>query len=267
MKRLSFFISFFALFFSVNLFSQQKINGKIVSENNFIITQVLVMNVSNNTKTMSNSLGEFSIEASEGDNLKFLKDGYHRTDKIVKSDFFNQNLEILLLKQETLIQEVKIEGKPTGNLERDSKNLDDSKKLTNLRSSLDSYMKSPLNEPLPKNTIPKSLQSKNFQEGQVNVVSLVGAVIGLIKKINAPKITQPNFTETQNFISEVKQKIDFTYYKKFGMSEENIDKFLLYAEKIQHLSKKYRKDFNVSKIELELKYAFIEYSKLNNLSD
>ena len=51
------------------------------------------------------------------------------------------------------------------------------------------------------------------------------------------------------------------------MSEERIDHFLTYAEKVNHLSKKYRKDFNAATILSELQTAFAEYSKLNKLGD
>lgn len=56
-------------------------------------------------------------------------------------------------------------------------------------------------------------------------------------------------------------------FKKYGMDEERIDHFLAYAEKVNHLSKKYRKDFNAATILGELQTAFAEYSKLNKLRD
>lgn len=56
-------------------------------------------------------------------------------------------------------------------------------------------------------------------------------------------------------------------FEKYGMDEEKIDYFLAYAEKVNHLSKKYRKDFNAATILSELQNAFVEYSKLNKLSE
>ena len=47
--------------------------------------------------------------------------------------------------------------------------------------------------------------------------------------------------------------------------EEQIDAFLLYADKTRLLAKRYRKDFSISVVEYELKVAFAEYSKTHKL--
>ena len=49
------------------------------------------------------------------------------------------------------------------------------------------------------------------------------------------------------------------------MDEEQIDAFLLYADKTRSLAKRYRKDFSISVVEYELKVAFGEYSKTHKL--
>jgi hypothetical protein len=51
------------------------------------------------------------------------------------------------------------------------------------------------------------------------------------------------------------------------MGEEQIDMFLLYANKTRLLAKKYRKDFNSETVKTELIIAFDEYRKINKLSD
>ncbi|WP_315056361.1 hypothetical protein [Chryseobacterium indoltheticum] len=248
-------------------FSQQNFSGKIVDEDRNSMNAVLVFNSTKNIKTYSNISGYYSIEALENDEIRFIKEGFYRIDKIVKQETFNSQTEIQLIRAETLIQEVKIGYKPSGNLTKDSKHLDDSKKVASLKSSINDYMKSELNEPLPKSEVPKSFQSHNFYEGQVDVIKVLGAAIGLIKKATGTKITTPNYVETQDFLAKVKTDVDLSMFKKYGMSEERIDHFLAYAEKVNHLSKKYRKDFNAARILSELQTAFAEYSKLNKLGD
>jgi len=248
-------------------FSQQNFSGKIVDEDRNSMNAVLVFNSTKNIKSYSNISGYYSIEAQENDEIRFIKEGFYRIDKIVKKETFNSQTDIQLVRAETLIQEVKIGYKPSGNLTKDSKHLDDSKKVASLKSSINDYMKSELNEPLPKSEIPKSFQGHNFYEGQVDVVEVLGAVIGLIKKATGTKITTPNYVETQDFLAKVKTDVDLSMFKKYGMNEERIDHFLVYAEKVNHLSKKYRKDFNAATILSELQTAFAEYSKLNKLGD
>lgn len=261
------FLMLIALLLMIFAFSQQNISGKIVDEDNNSLNVVLVFNITKNIKTYSNISGDFSIEARENDELRFIKEGFYRIDKIIKKEAFNSQIEIELIRAETLIQEVKIGYKPSGNLAKDSKNLDDSKKLASLKSSINEYMKSELNEPLPKNEVPKSFQGHNFYEGQVDVIKVLATAVGLVKKATSSKITAPSYVETQNFLAKVETDVDLTTFKKYGMDEEKIDHFLAYAEKVNYLSKKYRKDFNTATILSELQTAFVEYSKLNKLSD
>ncbi|MNU12173.1 hypothetical protein D3C71_01950 [compost metagenome] len=263
------FLILIALLQVIFTFSQRNISGKIVGEDRNNLTGVLVFNITKNTKVYSNISGDYLIEAQENDEVKFIKQGFYRIDKIIKKETFNSPLEIQLVRAETLIQEVEIDYKPTGNLGKDSKHLDDSKKIAALQSSINDYMKSELNEPLPKNVIPKSFQGHDFKAGHVSldIFETIATIVFLTKKGSITKITTPNFIETQNFLSRVKSEIDLSIFKKYGMDEEKIDHFLAYAENVNHLSKKYRKDFNAATILSELQNAFLEYSKLNKLND
>lgn len=261
------FFTLVSLLMTICTFSQQRISGKIIDEEQNFLNNVLVYNVNKNLKVYSNLSGNFSIEADENDEIKFMKEGFYRIDKLVKNESFNDLMEVKLLRAETLIPEVEIKYKPSGNLAKDSKHFDDSKKVAELKSSVTEYMKSELNEPLPKNVIPKSFQGHDFQAGQIDLIKTLGAVVGLVEKAVSPKITTPNYIETQNFLTKVKDEVNLDIFRKYGMDEERIDHFLTYAEKVNHLSKKYRKSFKAAVILSELQVAFVEYSKLNKLSD
>ncbi len=263
------FLIMIALLQVIFTFSQQNIYGKIVDEDRNNLTGVLVFNITKNIKAYSDISGDYLIEAQENDEVKFIKQGFYRIDKIIKKETFNSPLEIQLVRAETLIQEVKIDYKPTGNLGKDSKHLEGSKKVAALQSSINDYMKSELNEPLPKNVIPKSFQGHDFKAGHVSldIFETIATIVFLTKKGSITKITTPNYVETQNFLARVKSEIDLSIFKKYGMDEEKIDHFLAYAENVNHLSKKYRKDFNAATILSELQNAFLEYSKLNKLNN
>lgn len=137
-----------------------------------------------------------------------------------------------------------------------------------MKSELNDYMKSELNEPLSKNEISKTFKGHDFQAGHLSldILETIATIIFLTKKGSITKITTPNYIETQNFLAKVKAEVDLTMFEKYGMDEEKIDHFLAYAEKVNHLSKKYRKGFNAATILSELQNAFVEYSKLNKLS-
>lgn len=251
---------------TAQVFAQQKVTGSIKDEEHVNMSAVSVLNITKNISAVSDVSGNFTIEADENDELRFVKESYYRTDKIIKKESFTNPMNVMLLRAETLIPEVKIEYRPTGNLEKDNQHLNDSKKVAKLKSSMEEYMKSPISEPIAKNEIPKTFQGHDFNAGQVNVINVIDEAVRLIKKASAPKITAPTFGETQDFLKRVKSEIDLSFLKRYGMNEEGIDHFLYYAERVNHLSKRFRKTFKPSEIEYELKTAFVEYSKLNKLS-
>lgn len=250
-------------FVFAEVFSQHTVTGKIVDENGMNINSVLIINISNNKSTHSDVSGQFVIEAEENDEIRLVKEGYYRSDKKINGDYLNSPLYIRLLKTETLIPEVKISYQPTGNLERDSKYYGEGKRLAELESSMDAYMRSPLKEPLPKNTISKTFKGHDFSAGQIDLVNTFLAGLGLIKKAVRPKITTADYNETVNFINRIKLEINLDFMTELGMDEEQIDKFLVYANDTRELAKKYRKDFKNHVVESELKIAFREYRKTN----
>ncbi|CAD7802902.1 hypothetical protein CHRY9390_00995 [Chryseobacterium aquaeductus] len=249
------------------LFSQQKISGKITDDLQYNLNTVLVINITKNIRSLSDSSGDFSIEADENDEVRFVKENYYRMDKVIRKESLNSQINIVLMRVETLIPEVKIQYKPSGNLHKDNKHLGDSRKLADLKSSMEDYIKAPMSAPVPKSEVPKTFQGHDFSAGQVNLINVIGEAFRLIKKASAPKITAPNFVETQEFLNRVKNEVDLNFLRKYGMNEERIDHFLYYAERVNHLSKKFRKDFKPLEVEYELKVTFVEYSKLNQLSN
>ncbi|WP_312075336.1 hypothetical protein [Chryseobacterium sp.] len=254
------------LLFSVFSLAQNVVSGKINDEDGNVQGQVLIINIDKNETVFSDSKGNYSISAEKGEELRFVKDGFYRTDVKVSGTMFSALQTITLKNLEIEIPEVELKFHPTGNLENDAKNVGISKRVSALNSKMDEYMKSPLNEPNPINISPKSFQPHDFKEGQVNLIGVAETLGKLIGKARKPKITKPNYYETKAFIAEVKSKINLDFAKKYGMSDEGVDQFLLYANDVYLLSKKYRKDFNTAKITGDLMAAFSEYQKLNDVT-
>lgn len=246
-------------------FSQQKVTGLVTDNSNVNINPVLIINVSKNTSVLSDASGKFVIDADENDEIRAIKEGYYRASKKISKEDFNTPILMILQKAEIQIPEVKITFKPTGNLEKDSKRLNESQKLRSLKSEMSKYMKSPLTEPLPNKTISKTFTGHDFNAGQVDALGIIGKAISLFTNAKKPKITKANYIEFQDFMVQLKSDVNLDFLKKYGMEDEQIDAFLLYAEETRNLSKKFRKDFNKNVLEFELKTAFVEYRKLNKL--
>lgn len=253
------------LFISTSVFSQQKIKGFVKDNTHSNIDQVFIINVSKNISVLSDSSGKFEIEAEENDEIRAVKEGYYRGSKKISKEDFRAPLLMSLQKAEIQIPEVKIAFRPTGNLEKDNKRLNESQKLRSLKSEMSKYMKSPLTEPLPDKAISKTFTGHDYKVDQVDVIGVIGAVAGLIKKGTQPKITKANYIEFQEFMVRLKNEVNLDFLKKYGMEDEQIDAFLLYAEETRYLSKNFRKDFNKEVLKFELQAAFAEYRKLNKL--
>ncbi|UHO37816.1 hypothetical protein H5J24_19645 [Chryseobacterium capnotolerans] len=247
------------------LLSQQKITGRVTDNSNANINPVLIINVSKNISVLTDSSGKFVIDANENDEIRSVKEGFYRASKKVSKEDFNTPVLMILQKAEIQIPEVKIAFKPTGNLEKDSKRLSESQKLRSLKSDMSKYMKSPLTEPLPDKTISKTFTGHDFNAGQVDVLGVIGKAINLFTNASKPKITKANYIEFQDFMIQLKNEVNLDFLRKYGMEDEQIDTFLLYAEETRYLSKKFRKDFNKDVLRFELEVAFAEYRKLNKL--
>ena len=255
------------VFISSFLIAQNTVSGTVSDENGTLQGQVLVFNFNKSQSVFSDANGFFSITANPNDEIRFVKDGFYRYDFKVTAESFSEKNTVIIRHVEILIPEVELKFQPTGNLEKDAQNIGVSKRVAALNSKMDEYMKSPMTEAVPQNEISKTFKGHDFKAGHVSLdlIETVGFISALINKGKKPKITKPNYYETKEFISRLKSEIDLSYYRKFGMSDEGIDRFLFYAEDIYMLSKRYRKDFDKVKISNDLTSAFQEYKKINNL--
>lgn len=120
--------------------AQNYIFGKINTEDGVELTDATVINIRTNERVVSNNDGHFMISGRVGDELRFVKAGYERVSKKVNEENVKSSLQITLIKAATLIDEVEIKKGITGDLNIDSKNLNEQKKIQKLKSELALYM-------------------------------------------------------------------------------------------------------------------------------
>lgn len=263
MKTKLLFILFFS--FSISVFSQQYIIGKISSEFNTVLQSVVIFNTRTDEKVLSDKDGNFMIAAKQTDELRFIKNGYDRNSSKISAQSFSEPLNIVLTKSPYDIAEIDLTFQATGNLKNDVKALDPAKRVVALNSDMKSYMRTPPTEVAPKLSTPSAFAAPNYSAGQVNVLGIASAVFGLIKKAKNPPITTANYAETQEFYRRIKNTMDLSFYTSKGWTEENIDHFLIYANDMYSLAKLYRKNFDVSAIENAMKLAYKEYVKTHKI--
>lgn len=255
----------FFLFISVSVLSQEYIFGKITSEFGDELPNTIIINTRTDEKLLADKDGNYMIAAKPFDELRFVKNGYERNSAKITTENFSKPLNIQLVLAPHLIEEVEIAFHPTGNLRKDAKSLDPPKKVVALNSSLSDYMITPPTEVAPQLSTPSSFNSPNLNAGQVNVLGVISAVTGLLKKATTDPLTKANYAETQEFYYRIKTTMDLSFYTSQGWDEEEIDRFLIYADESYSLAKKYRKNFDVAAISSQMKMAYKEYIKTHKV--
>ncbi|WHF50480.1 hypothetical protein QGN23_08515 [Chryseobacterium gotjawalense] len=257
----------FLLFFtcSVTVFAQEYIIGKVSSEFDTALQSVVIFNTRTDEKVLSDKDGNFMIAAKRTDELRFIKSGYDRNSSKISAQNFLAPLNIILTKSPYEIAEIDLTFQATGNLKKDSKALDPPKKVVALNSDMKSYMRTPPTEVAPKLSTPSAFAAPNYNAGQVNVLGIASAVFGLVRKAKNPPVTTANYAETQEFYRRVKNTLDLSFYTSRGWDEEQIDHFLIYADQNYSLAKRYRKNFDVSAIDMLMKLAYKEYIKTHKV--
>lgn len=243
------------------LYSQEYIFGKVSTELGDKLPDAVVINMRTDEKIVSDRDGNFMIAAKNGDEIRVLKNSYDRFVVRISNENFLKPLNISLSKAPYLIEEIELAFQATGNLKKDVKSLDPPKRVVALNSSMDAYMKSPLHEVRPKLSTPSAFAQPNYNAGQVSILGLASAVSSLFNKATQQPLTKANYAETQDFYRRIKTTMDLSFYISQGWDEEEIDRFLIYADVSYELAKKYRKSFDVAKISSEMKMAYKEYIK------
>ncbi|MDR2206637.1 MAG: carboxypeptidase-like regulatory domain-containing protein [Flavobacteriaceae bacterium] len=255
--KIRFGILFFLLFLGLK---SQNIRGIVSDENGFAISNVLVININSEAKTYTDFFGNFNISAKTGDEIRFVKENYERSFTKINLDFYTP-LSIILTPKPIEIAEVEIKFNPTGILKKDVKTLDVPEKIAALNAEARSWSKEKQTEVLPQNKIPKDFAPKDFNEGQVNLMNLAGALYQIVKKVSTPEPVTPNYADRQKFFRRLKEEIDLQYFKNYGLDDYDIDIFFAFVDERYDLVKKYHRKFNKIEIENQLKMALKEYMK------
>ncbi len=248
---------------SFTAYAQKFVIGNVSASGNKL-PNVTVVNINTDQKTTTDNDGNFIIEAKTSDEIRFSRQGYERTMIKISKDNFLKNLQIELELSPHLIQEVKIAFVPSGNLNKDVSALE-KPRVTEINRSLSAYMRRPSTEVQPKLTTPSAFAPRDLQAGQVDLLKVTSAVSGIFGRVKNGPSTTANYAETQQFYQRIKREIDMKFYTSKGWTEEEINRFLIYADSNYNLAKKYRKSFNVGAITSEMKTAYSEYIKTHKI--
>ena len=250
-------LAVFFFFLTIYVFGQHKITGKTLSENDMIVASVLVVNVSNDQKVYSNSLGEFSIDGSEKDEIRFIKKGYERASRKVVDVESSMNVILVRIPEE--IEEVEIIS-TTGDLAKDSKRLTkiDRKEQLQKDIGLPKPPEKPREVPAE---VKKVLLAAAF--GNVNVQ----AVYDLISGKSRRQKRWYKYEDMQDDILWIRKRMDDDDFVKDGIPVERISEFLEFSFIIKPEIRSYVKAKNISRVMFNLNEVipvYVDRLKENN---
>lgn len=256
-------LMFFLL--SAKFFSQQKVYGKIISENDLVITNVLIVNISNDKKVYSDANGNFEIEAYVNDEIRFSKAGYERSSRRVSD--LNSSINIVLLRIPEEIEAIEILNL-LGDLNKDSKKLTKEDKFAKLQKDIG--LPKPPEKP---REVPAELKKVLVAAalGSVNVQAVYDLISGKARR----QKRWYRYEDVQDKISWLRKRIDDEYFIESEIPAERISEFLEFSFIIKPDISSAIKERNLSKAMLDietlipiyvdrLKNSSIDHTKTSN---
>lgn len=138
MKIKLFFV--LASLFFINCNAQNYIFGKVTSEDKNEMPEVTVINIRTDERVLTNRDGHFMISGRAGDELRFVKSGYERTNSKINQENITSPVNVTMIRAAELIAEVEIKKNITGDIKIDAKNLNPPRKVEKLKNDLAKYM-------------------------------------------------------------------------------------------------------------------------------
>lgn len=242
MKEKLFFI---VLFLYGIVYSQQIVSGKITDDNDINLASVTIVNISTDKKVYSNSLGEFSIEASKNDELRFVRPGYERVSKRVFADGVNSQFYITLVRIPEEIEEVEVPKKLSGDLSKDSRSVAKVNKGEIVEQAVG--LPQPVGKMREKPAEVKSVLLPILL-GQLNVQGVYDLISGKARK----QKRQYKYDDLQDNILWVRKRVDDDYFTNAGIPAERISEFIEFSFIARPQVRTYVKARNLSGVLLRL---------------
>ena len=253
---MKYFLIFSCLIFSTTLFSQ-KISGIVVDEDDHLLPAVMVFNMKTEQKTYTNQNGEFTIEASENTELRFIRNGFERASKTINSKDFSTFFQIKLFRLVEEIEEVQVPNyRLSGDINKDSEKLSKVDKVEQLKKEIG--VPGPPEKPreVPPPTV-KEAGVIGFALSNLNLNTLYRNISGDGKRMRRLY----KYEDLQDNVNWIRSRIPDEYFTKMGIPQEKISEFLQFSFGQKPDMAKYIKARNLSRIMLDLEETFPLYLK------
>ncbi len=210
---------FFCLSLAKIVCAQSSVNGIILSEEGYSISNVLVYNITNKKKTYTNSEGKFNIEGMLNDELRFIKDGYDRKSETIDNSFA---LKVLLVKKPFEIEEVKLNNL-SGNLLTDSRRI----KIDNSKEKIEKEIGLPKLKGVQRERVPTLNNDVIIPLllGSIKIDAVYKLISGDARKMKSLY----KYNDLQEKIKWIRERIEDDYFIELNIPKERIGEFLEFA--------------------------------------
>lgn len=204
-------IGFLAFWGSVEVKAQSELRGKVLSEDGVELNKVLIINMKTGHKLYANSEGMFKILTNEAEEIRIIRDGYHRISYIVKSSDFEREILFKMKKSETLIDEVVITKVSKDKLDKLNQDLG----IPNVKKGTASR--------------PKPAEWKDVLGSVLFLNPDLNAIQDLITGDARRRETLYKYEYFQESVVWIKDRIDPNFFVEKGIPEERISEFIGFA--------------------------------------
>ena len=205
------------------MISSQTISGVVVTEGSARLPGTLIVNITSDQKVLSNDVGEFSINAKTGDEIRFVKENYERGNVIIKNDYF---LTVRLLRIPIEIEEVNVSKiRITGNINTDASRLKIRDQEEELRQSIGLPKAPEKSREKPADAMNDILAPLIGIPPIVNVQAIYDVVSGKSKR----QKRLYKYEDTQGDIRWIRSKIEDNYFTEAEIPKDKINDFLLFS--------------------------------------
>ena len=195
---------------SISIFSQT-LSGIVLTDDSARVPKTLVVNMSSDQKVWSNEIGEFSIPAKTGDEIRFVKENYEREKVIVNN---NLNITVRLSKIPMEIEEVTIENKKVAEAKKEE-----------LRKSIG----------LPKG--PDKPREKPAEAVNDILMPLIGipptikiqAIYDVLSGKSRRLKRLYKYEDLQEGLTWINNNVDLEYFAEAGITADKFNDFLMFS--------------------------------------
>ena len=186
----------------------QELVGKVVTEENMKLENVMLFNLRNHQKAYTDAEGVFKILAQPTDEIRLVKKGYERLSHRVKNTDFGKELVFKMMKSEVEIEEVEIISK--NKMEELQKNIG----IRHVKKGTPSK--------------PKPAEWKDLLKTVLNFSPAIN--LNTVEELaNGDARRKKNLYQYEDFqekVSWIQKRIETEFFTENGIPEERIPEFI-----------------------------------------